>query len=365
MTNSSGSPFSFTVMNRLAEKNETRRRNGLPVLSDARPLSDDRLVARLDSLGITGAGRWLRERCVRYRSAEELARALCSEHEVPREESDWVWFCTTLLWERWCPDVPNLEMVDDLMQRGYQMMEGGDPAGASDAWLAYWKSALKLMESWQITTISQFDEQFPQTQCLYNWCQDFEMELGNAGLSDGKYTAARLEFCRQIMPLVDPDDELMLQNMRRAMAESHFALGEQATAERLYRQWLEAEPEWGWGWIGWSDLYGLLSPRTGDPRRAEEILTRALRVSGLRDRVEVLQRLSDLYQDTGQEKKRREILRQLQLITSRSGPRGVPPEADSAVRQNAAGPVVGKRKIGRNDPCPCGSGKKYKRCCGR
>lgn len=24
-----------------------------------------------------------------------------------------------------------------------------------------------------------------------------------------------------------------------------------------------------------------------------------------------------------------------------------------------------KVKIGRNDPCPCGSGKKYKRCCGR
>src|SRR6266550_4341188 len=23
----------------------------------------------------------------------------------------------------------------------------------------------------------------------------------------------------------------------------------------------------------------------------------------------------------------------------------------------------GKGKIGRNDPCPCGSGKKYKRCC--
>ena len=22
-------------------------------------------------------------------------------------------------------------------------------------------------------------------------------------------------------------------------------------------------------------------------------------------------------------------------------------------------------KIGRNDPCPCGSGKKYKHCCGR
>jgi uncharacterized protein YecA (UPF0149 family) len=24
-----------------------------------------------------------------------------------------------------------------------------------------------------------------------------------------------------------------------------------------------------------------------------------------------------------------------------------------------------KKKIGRNEPCPCGSGKKYKKCCGR
>jgi preprotein translocase subunit SecA len=23
-----------------------------------------------------------------------------------------------------------------------------------------------------------------------------------------------------------------------------------------------------------------------------------------------------------------------------------------------------KAKVGRNDPCPCGSGKKYKKCCG-
>lgn len=27
--------------------------------------------------------------------------------------------------------------------------------------------------------------------------------------------------------------------------------------------------------------------------------------------------------------------------------------------------VVNEEKIGRNDPCPCGSGKKYKKCCGK
>ena len=27
--------------------------------------------------------------------------------------------------------------------------------------------------------------------------------------------------------------------------------------------------------------------------------------------------------------------------------------------------VVKENKVGRNDPCPCGSGKKYKKCCGK
>ena len=27
-------------------------------------------------------------------------------------------------------------------------------------------------------------------------------------------------------------------------------------------------------------------------------------------------------------------------------------------------PSVRKKKVGRNEPCPCGSGKKYKKCCG-
>jgi preprotein translocase subunit SecA len=28
-------------------------------------------------------------------------------------------------------------------------------------------------------------------------------------------------------------------------------------------------------------------------------------------------------------------------------------------------PVIAETKIGRNDPCPCGSGKKYKQCHGK
>ena len=32
-------------------------------------------------------------------------------------------------------------------------------------------------------------------------------------------------------------------------------------------------------------------------------------------------------------------------------------------RENKTKPMVSQKKVGRNDPCPCGSGKKFKKCC--
>ena len=39
-------------------------------------------------------------------------------------------------------------------------------------------------------------------------------------------------------------------------------------------------------------------------------------------------------------------------------------EVDTAEIEKAQ-PVRTGPKVGRNDPCPCGSGKKYKQCCGK
>ena len=39
--------------------------------------------------------------------------------------------------------------------------------------------------------------------------------------------------------------------------------------------------------------------------------------------------------------------------------------ANSESKPEAPRPIINSEKIGRNDPCPCGSGKKYKRCCGK
>jgi len=43
-------------------------------------------------------------------------------------------------------------------------------------------------------------------------------------------------------------------------------------------------------------------------------------------------------------------------------------EGDGEGERQSATPetfVRQERKVGRNEPCPCGSGKKYKQCCGK
>ncbi len=49
----------------------------------------------------------------------------------------------------------------------------------------------------------------------------------------------------------------------------------------------------------------------------------------------------------------------------REQPRPVQHMTTNREDDEARQPVRAGRKVGRNDPCPCGSGKKYKRCCGR
>jgi preprotein translocase subunit SecA len=38
---------------------------------------------------------------------------------------------------------------------------------------------------------------------------------------------------------------------------------------------------------------------------------------------------------------------------------------DDDVSSGTSEPFRAPPKVGRNDPCPCGSGKKYKKCCGK
>ena len=48
-----------------------------------------------------------------------------------------------------------------------------------------------------------------------------------------------------------------------------------------------------------------------------------------------------------------------------SGPKASDVVSEAAAAVEKAKPIRTGPKVGRNDPCPCGSGKKYKQCCGK
>jgi preprotein translocase subunit SecA len=54
-----------------------------------------------------------------------------------------------------------------------------------------------------------------------------------------------------------------------------------------------------------------------------------------------------------------------QTQSTSSEPRGSDMVSEASEAIAKAKPVRSGPKVGRNDPCPCGSGKKYKQCCGR
>ena len=68
------------------------------------------------------------------------------------------------------------------------------------------------------------------------------------------------------------------------MAETYFSMGNKEKGEMLFQDYLKADPEWGWGWIGWSDQYWLFKEQDADYKRGEDILFKALTIPGLRDK---------------------------------------------------------------------------------
>ncbi|MGD0886834.1 MAG: SEC-C metal-binding domain-containing protein [Thermodesulfovibrionales bacterium] len=263
-----------------------------------------------------------------------------------------MWICIAVLWERWFPESPSLEMLDDMMQGGYERLESGDSVGTCDIWLKVWRSLVDIADQTQSKTISNLDRIFRGTQSIFNWVQDFETELSNASRKRKALIGERISFCERLLPMCLYEDNLLLENMRRALADSYFDAGDQEKTDSLYREWLAADPRWGWGWIGWADCYWLMLWRERNFEKGERILKEGLAVPDVRDKKFITERLKELYSDAG----RAEDLPNLRDIAKSRAAEYTGGDKKAA--------QAGQVKIGWNAPCPCGSGKKYKKCCG-
>lgn len=252
---------------------------------------------------------------------------------------------------------------DSKMQKGYQYLLNQEYNKAIEIWVCVWNELMNFMETNNIETFKRFDEIYNGTQFVTNWVNDYEECLHNivANSNDAEvlevYGNMRIQLNEQIQNFTDAEEELTLENAKRAIAETYFFLGDIKKGEELFEKYLSENPRWGWGWIGWSDQYWLYKREKVNFIKGEELLLKALTVQGLNDRDDVEGRLLGLYSESEQDEKLNSLEKKLNQC-----------KKDNYVSEMASNENninITSKKIGRNVQCPCGSGKKYKKCCGR
>lgn len=236
-------------------------------------------------------------------------------------------------WDEW----------DDLVQAGYRKLEEQH----SDAGLKCWDEAWGIFQGimgqqTQISSLKAVMEEQDYVYTIDGWLQDYEMELGNA-----RRYEERIAFCRKILEMFDwqDDDDSCF---KCGIGDSLFFERKKEEACEYYEKWLKEEPHDSNGISG----YSWLLTENGDIEKAYELVRRE--VWGLpcnTDNFILFMRAKTLAKFVGKQDESQWYEQQLNIF-----------EEDIPLKKAS---VIKPEKIYPNDPCPCGSGKKYKKCCGK
>jgi len=269
-----------------------------------------------------------------------------------------------------------LASIDAKIQQGWVLtQEKRKTIKGCDIWLEAWEEIKELFNEGFAENIDDLDKKYKWSQWINNYVQFLEMELGNAGIDDPAYHGKRIEYCRELLQWCG-SDTLLIANTRCAMAEAYFESGDETECDSLFEGWLRDDPDWALGYRAWAECY-MLKNDGAHNGKIEEILLAGHTRGEPRERYEIVANLMALYDDTGQREKFKEfekIFHELHdsFPESKEADRAFKNDllemqrADKSKREITYDKPAPVRvvKIGRNEPCPCGSGKKYKKCCG-
>lgn len=243
-------------------------------------------------------------------------------------------------------------IIDELFKEGYALNLKNDSVGCCEKWLQAWDMIKTLFVEGIAEDIFDLNSKYKWKQYPSNYVQYLEMELHNAGIEDKAYHRKRIDFCQELLQW-SGTDELLISNTRIALAEAHYSIGDESGGEQLFKEWIREDPDCGWAYSGWSDCCRY-DVSVIENKKVEEILLAGYERSGLRDREYVIERLITLYEEMDESEKVKEFKKIFASLQ-----RALPKDSKIPISTPAK-----SEKNGRNSPCPCGSGKKYKKCCG-
>lgn len=278
--------------NREKENNPSNAINNEQTLDH---LKTSELIHVLKEYGIPFHKKKFSEEVKACYSAEELVEHWVHQHglRLVGEKLATIHEATVVLWKRLGgKQYMSGEEMAELYEQGANMSEQNDFIGASDLWLSIW-NALKSRHDQRYKDLSLLEETYAPFFFVSNFVQDLENELHNAGMQERKYFYKRIKYCQEFCDRFSEEDELIVHNMRRAIADSYSFLGEYDSAEAEYEKIALDFPDNHWSYIGWGDMYYL--HKKENVKRAKQLYEKALSIAkDESERLDVLDRLNGM-----------------------------------------------------------------------
>jgi len=275
--------------------NVPRTINFFLTYEEVNELSTNEIIHKIGTMGIPFDQTVFLDQMKEFYSAEQISENWFKKYDIIAKGrwEDFPWLAAWILWERLAPtDILSLEQMDDLIEAGYDNLNENDSIGASDQWLKVWE-ALKYRFKPSFKNLDYLDKQYSGSFFISNFCQDLEMELHNAGLKDPIYLEKRIHYCREFCDYFPEESELVIHNMKRAIAESYAMLRDYEKAKLEFSVLVEEFPDNPWGYIGWGDMFFLGHEK--DYYKAKDLYMKGLAVAKDKDVIGAVQeRLEDL-----------------------------------------------------------------------
>ena len=145
---------------------------------------------------------------------------------------------------------------------------------------------------------SVYELEYESTYDLLYWADVFATNLHNASRQDAAFLQKKFLFCQEYVEMHKnfyAKNVRNLGNIRRHFAEHYVDLGDFETFDNLYDDWISKEPDWGWGWIGWSDVYWLfLGKNKPNLPKALQILESGVAIKEVHNKEELIDRYNEL-----------------------------------------------------------------------
>lgn len=251
-------------------------------------------------------------------------------------------------WDEW----------DDLVQKGYESFGKQKESEGLRFWQEAWDIFESVMKQGMKTEpLYSLMESQDYVYPIDGWLQDYEMELGNAE----KYSE-RISVCQKILEMFDWDDEDD-SCFRCGIGESLFREGKTEESYEYYQSWLTDDPQN----VNGINSFSWILFEKGETEKAYEVVRKATwGVPCYADNSLLFIRARQLAQYVGKEEESEWYQQQIDKFEKSM----VNWDLDEAqifdeFMMPKQTPIVKEKKIYPNAPCPCGSGKKYKKCCGK